>query len=107
MIKKEKSEEHHDSELQTPDTGLSYARLAYFSNAAQAGMVCELLVNNGIRAMLRGANFGALEPLLLPGGYSEIQLVVAKPDFMRARQLYEAFFVRKSPLEDETEVNDE
>ncbi|HZS04110.1 MAG TPA: hypothetical protein VFD58_04675 [Blastocatellia bacterium] len=80
-----------------PDEELSYAPLAYFSSLAEAGMVCELLVNNGIRAMLRGASFGALEPLPLPGGYSEIRLMVAHPDFMRAQQLYQAFFTR--PLE--------
>ena len=74
-----------------------YAPLAYFSNAAEAGMVCELLRNNGIRAVLRGANFGALEPLLVPGGYSEIRLLVAVPDFMRARQLYHAFFAPGGP----------
>jgi hypothetical protein len=108
MIKKEKGgEPGDDSGLRTPDSGLSYAPLAYFSNAAEAGMVCELLVNNGIRAMLRGANFGALEPLPLPGGYSEIQLLVAKPDFMRARQLYAAFFERPAGLEPEAEVSDE
>jgi len=79
------------------ETAPDYAPLAYFSNAAEAGMVCELLRNNGIRAELRGANFGALEPLLLPGGYSEIRLLVAVPDFMRARQLYHAFFASGEP----------
>ncbi len=73
---------------------ITFAPLAYFPNLAEAGMVCELLVNNGIRALLRGASFGALEPLPLPGGYSEISLLVAQPDFMRAQQLYQAFFAR-------------
>jgi diaminopimelate epimerase len=86
---------------------LSYVPLAYFSNAAQAGMVCELLRNNGIRTLLSGANFGALDPLPLPGGFSEIRLLVAKPDFMRAQQLYQAFFARPAPLEEAEEASDE
>ena len=65
-------------------------------------MVCELLARNGINALLQGGNFGALEPLLLPGGYSEIKLAVAESDYERARQLYEAFFTRPvSPDEEE------
>ncbi len=102
------------SEAQTPDFGLrtsdaelSYVPLAYFSNAAEAGMVREMMVNNGFRAILSGANFGALEPLPLRGGYSEIKLLVAKPDFMRAQQFYQAFFERQSPLEEMEEAGDE
>jgi periplasmic divalent cation tolerance protein len=80
------------------DPKLEFKRLAGFANAAEAGMVGELLSNNGIRAVLKGANFGALEPLVLKGGFSEIELLVAEPDLPRARELYEAFFTRKSPL---------
>lgn len=94
-------------EPKTPKSELTYVPLAYFSNAAEAGMVCEMLVNNGFRAILSGANFGALEPLPLPGGYSEIKLLVAKPDFMRAQQFYQAFFERQSPLEELEEAGDE
>jgi periplasmic divalent cation tolerance protein len=79
------------------DAKLEFKRLAGFANAAEAGMVGELLSNNGIRAVLKGANFGALEPLVLRGGFSEIELLVAEPDLPRARQLYEAFFTRTSP----------
>jgi len=107
MNKKEKDKSLDDSSLITHHSSLSYAPLAYFSKAAEAGMVLELLLNNGIRAMLSGANFGALEPLPLPGGYSEIKLLVAKPDFMRARQLYQAFFERPAPPEDEPEDENE
>ncbi len=90
---------------------VTFAPLAYFPNMTEAGMVCELLVNNGIRALLRGASFGALEPLRLPGGYSEISLLVAQPDFMRAQQLYQAFFAHpllssELPADDE-ESDDE
>jgi hypothetical protein len=70
----------------------AWVTIAYFANSAEAGMVCELLVNNGIQAMLSGANFGGLEPLPLPGGFSEIRLVVPAAESERARELYEAFF---------------
>ncbi|HWQ31433.1 MAG TPA: hypothetical protein VNQ79_01010 [Blastocatellia bacterium] len=73
---------------------VSYVLLACFASPAEAGMVYELLIKNGIRALLKGASFGALEPLPLPGGYSEIRLLVAHADFLRAQQFYEAFFAR-------------
>jgi periplasmic divalent cation tolerance protein len=79
------------------DSKLEFKRLAGFANAAEAGMVGELLSNNGIRAVLKGANFGALEPLVLRGGFSEIELLVAEPDLARAKELYEAFFTRTAP----------
>jgi diaminopimelate epimerase len=96
-----------NSEPPNPNSELSYVPLAYFSNSAEAGMVCEMLINNGFRAILSGANFGALEPLSLPGGYSEIKLLVAKPDFMRAQQFYQAFFERQSPFDEAGEASDE
>ncbi len=71
---------------------LELKTVAYFSNSAEAGMVRELLENNGITAVLQGGNFGGLEPLLMPGGYSEIRLSVAESDYDRARELYQAFF---------------
>lgn len=66
--------------------------IAYFPNSAEAGMACELLRNNGIDATLGGAGFGALEPLRLPGGFSEIRLLVPAHEEERAKALYEAFF---------------
>jgi len=69
-----------------------FVTLAYFSNAPEAGMVCELLKNNGIDAILKGANFGALEPLRLVGGFSEIRLIVPATEFDRAQEIYNAFF---------------
>lgn len=66
--------------------------VAYFSNSAEAGMVAELLENNGITAVLQGGNFGGLEPLLIPGGFSEIRLGVEESAYEKARELYEAFF---------------
>ena len=69
-----------------------FVTIAYFPNSAEAGMACELLANHGLNAMLIGANFGGLEPLPLPGGYSEIRLIVPAGEAERARELYEAFF---------------
>jgi hypothetical protein len=76
---------------------IAYVPLAHFANSVEAGMVCELLTNNGVRALLRGATFGGLEPLLIPGGFSEITLEVAEPDFQRAQELYDAFFAEPPP----------
>lgn len=95
------SDDQHPTE---EDSKLEFKRLAGFANAAEAGMVRELLSNNGVRAVLKGANFGGLEPLVLRGGFSEIELLVAEPDLPRARQLYEAFFTRTTPPLDVAEA---
>lgn len=71
--------------------------LAHFSNAAEAGMACELLLNNGIEASLRNANFGALDPLPLTGGFSEIELMVPAGELERSQELYRAFFESEQP----------
>jgi hypothetical protein len=87
----------------TPDPELKFVPLAFFSNLAEAEMARELLINNGIRALLSGAHFGGLEPLRIPGGFSEIQLLVAEPDEPRAREFYEAFFTEVSSAQLEAE----
>jgi len=69
-----------------------FTPLAAFPSAAEAGMVRELLENNGIDAVLQGANFGGLEPLRLPGAFSEVRLLVPESQFEEARQIYQAFF---------------
>lgn len=74
------------------DQDVNFVALAHFSNSVEAGQVSELLENNGIRSILQGVNFGGLEPLLLPGGYSEITLLVADTELEQAQQLYQAFF---------------
>jgi len=85
-----------------------WVTIAYFSKYAEAGMACELLVNNGINASLTGANFGGLEPLALPGGFSEIRLVVPTAEAERARDLYEAFFlIDEESFEKDREISDE
>ena len=96
---------------QTPEEPAAdedFKTLAYFSNAAEAGMACELLANNGIDAALRGVNFGALDPLPMVGGFSEIRLVVPAADFDRAQNIYDAFFVNQDDsLEEDQDVDDE
>ena len=75
--------------------------LAHFSTAPEAAMVRELLLQNGIACVLQGGNFGALEPLPLQGGFSEIRLLVSQDELSRAQELYEAFFVKEAAQEDE------
>jgi Putative prokaryotic signal transducing protein len=80
------------SEIEDPEREINFVTLAHFAKSIEAEMARELLANNGVDAVLQGAFFGGLEPLLTPGGFSEIQLLVPEDDFERARQLYEAFF---------------
>jgi hypothetical protein len=80
------------SELDDHEPTGAFVTLARFANSAEAEMARELLANNGIDGILQGAFFGGLEPLLTPGGYSEIQLLVLENNFEHARRLYEAFF---------------
>jgi len=81
----------------------AFVPLAYFAKAIEAEMARELLANNGVDAVLQGAYFGGLQPLLTPGGFSEIQLLVPEDEFERARQLYEAFFKSERQALDEDE----
>ena len=66
--------------------------LARFPSSAEAGMAYEILRNNGIDAILQGASFSGLEPLRLPGGFSEVRLLVPWRHFEEASHLYRAFF---------------
>lgn len=85
---------------------ISFVKLAHFSNSMEAGQVGEFLENNGISSILQGVNFGGLEPLLLPGGYSEITLLVPDTELERAQQLYDAFFEQspENALPEESEL---
>jgi hypothetical protein len=80
------------SEMEDREREINFVTLAHFAKAIEAEMARELLTNNGVDAILQGAYFGGLQPLLTPGGFSEIQLLVPEDEFERARQLYEAFF---------------
>ncbi len=81
----------------------AFVIVAHFAKSAEAEMARELLANSGIHAVLQGAYFGGLEPLLTPGGFSEIQLLAPEADYERARQLYEAFFESEQQALDEDE----
>jgi hypothetical protein len=86
---------------------INFVTLAHFAKSAEAEMARELLGNNGVDAILQGANFGALEPLLMPGGFSEIKLLVPEHEFERAQQLYEAFFEsEQQALKEDEEIKD-
>ncbi len=95
------------SEAEDREMEINLVPVAHFAKSAEAEMARELLANNGINAILQGANFGGLEPLLVPGGFSEIQLLVPEDEAERARQMYEAFFASdQQALKEDEEVKD-
>jgi Putative prokaryotic signal transducing protein len=95
------------SELEDKEREGSFITLAHFAKSIEAEMARELLANNGIDAILQGSYFGGLQPLLTPGGFSEIQLLVPEDELEPARQLYEAFFESgRQALDEDEEVED-
>jgi len=95
------------SEIEDREREINFVTLAHFAKSIEAEMARELLANNGVDAVLQGAFFGGLEPLLTPGGFSEIQLLVPEDEFERARQLYEAFFESdRQALNENEEIED-
>jgi hypothetical protein len=95
------------SEMEDREREINFVTLAHFAKSIEAEMARELLANNGVDAVLQGAFFGGLEPLLTPGGFSEIQLLVPEDEFERARQLYEAFFESdRQALNEDEELED-
>lgn len=62
--------------------------LARLSSSGDAGMIKELLENNGIDVIVQGASLNDL----WPGGYAETVLLVKESDLERAQPLYDAFF---------------
>jgi len=95
------------SEIEDREREINFVTLAHFAKSIEAEMARELLANNGIDAVLQGAFFGGLQPLLTPGGFSEIQLLVPEDEFERARQLYEAFFEGdRQALNEDEEIED-
>jgi len=95
------------SEIEGNEREGAFVTLAHFAKSIEAEMARELLANNGVDAVLQGTYFGGLEPLLTPGGFSEIQLLVPEDEFERARQLYEAFFeCERQALDEDEEIDD-
>ena len=95
-------------EMEDSEREINFVTLAHFAKSIDAEMARELLANHGVDAVLQGGYFGGLEPLLTPGGFSEIQLLVREDEFERARQLYEAFFEsEQQALNDDEEVEDD
>lgn len=95
------------SEIEDSEREGSFVTLARFAKSTEAEMARELLANSGINAILQGTYFGGLEPLLTPGGFSEIQLLVPENELESARQLYEAFFKNeRQALAEDEEVKD-
>jgi hypothetical protein len=62
--------------------------LARLSKPGDAGMIKELLENNGVDVIVQGESLNAL----WPGGYAETVLLVKQSDLDRAQSLYDAFF---------------
>ena len=91
------------SEIEGSEREGAFVTLAHFAKSIDAEMARELLANNGVDVVLQGGYFGGLEPLLTPGGFSKIQLLVPEDEFERARQLYEAFFQSERQALDEDE----
>src|SRR5215468_9420199 len=96
------------SESEDNDREGAFVTLAHFAKSIEAEMARELLANNGIDAVIQGASSIWLEPLLEPGGFSKIQLLVPEDKLERAREIYEAFFGGEAlrELEDDEEVYD-
>jgi len=95
------------SEMEDSEREINFVTLAHFAKSIDAEMARELLANNGVDAVMQGGYFAGLEPLLTPGGFSEIQLLVPEDEFERARQLYEAFFqCERQALDEDEEIED-
>ena len=62
--------------------------LARFSNVSEAEMIKELLEKNEILTVLRGE----ADPIGVVSGAAPTTLLVEEKDFLRAQELYEAYF---------------
>ncbi len=87
--------------LPRQDTGgLELVELARFSNVSEAEMIRELLEKNEISAVLRGE----IDPIGVASGAEPTTLLIEEKDFLRARELYEAYFAGEAteqPLNDQ------
>jgi hypothetical protein len=90
-------------EAQPGETGpLELVPLASFLTVAEAGMIKELLEDNGILVALRGQS----DPLGVVSGAVRTELLVEAPNLERAVELYEAFYGGESDEEETTDFTD-
>ena len=96
------------SEL-TPETSVhdksdaESVKLRSFRNSAEAEMVSEMLIQNGIRSFVKGGEFA-----IIPGSFSqEVIVMVDERDLASAVELYEAFFNSESAPSDEDQTKSE
>ena len=67
--------------------------LQSFKTSAEAEMLNELLINNGIRSFVEGGEFA-----VIPGSFSqEVIVMVDERDLPRAAEIYKAYFDTDQP----------
>jgi hypothetical protein len=71
--------------------------LARFATTAEAEMAKELLAEEGVESLLSGTH----DPLGVVSGAQPLLLYVAEEDFLRAQQVYQAFFTGEVFAEDD------
>jgi hypothetical protein len=68
-----------------------YVELHHLGSPAEAEMVNEILVNNGIRSLVKSGGADALSPLLSATAGGAV-ILVDERDLDRAQDVYESFF---------------
>ncbi len=68
-----------------------FVPLHHLGSPAEAEMVNDILVQNGIRSMIKSGGSDALSPLLSATSEGAI-ILVDERDFDRAKELYQSFF---------------
>ena len=80
------------SENRTHDSSeAKFVALHHLGSPAEAEMVNDILVKNGIRSMVKSGGSDALSPLLSATSEGAI-ILVDERDFDRAKELYQSFF---------------
>jgi hypothetical protein len=89
-----------------------FVPLHNIGSPAEAEMVNDILIQNGIRSAVQSSNMDAFSPLLSTTSPGAVVLVDER-DFDRAQEIYNAFFGNDTtPLtgttaEEDAEINDE
>ena len=79
-----------------------FVPLRSFKNSTDAEMAYELLINNGIRALVRPGEVGILGSSFIGGA-----VMVDEPDLPRAIEIYEAFFNAESTAPSDEDQSDD